>query len=944
MTKSPISESHPPYPRSLWLPILLCAIGVGLRLLRLEWQPLWWDEGYSVYFATEPLAEMVRLTALDIHPPLYYALLHLWLIGFGSASPLILRGFSVLVGVLALPAFWWLVRLVYPSRPRVALWGLLLLALNPMHIFYSQEVRMYGLEMLLGIVSTGYFWQLTKGERQPGKTRAWVGYVAATAALLYTEYYAVLLPLGHGLWSLWYFRRQLRRLLPLVVAWLAAALAFLPWLLYAVPALVPYVSQKIVEDADRPLGLFAYGLRHLVAFTSGHIRPVLWLAPVAALLLLVVLIWLFRARQEMSPSLWKESQSPTPFFLTLLLLPFAAGFVLNLRLPFFPEGGERVLLFVLPYFLLLLAAGLEDVAALRARWGRPAAAFLLLSLLVGTAWGGWNFYTVPRYLADDYRPLIQQTEQQGSDTDTVLAVFPWQVGYWRAYAPVWGRGELHGPWPLLTPSPAWGADVQQAIDDALGRGKLWFPAHLSLGGVLEGGIEDYLRGRVSSPAGQVIVNFENRWYSPTTRLSGWAEAADPVLTSGGGDFAVVRLERAGVGAKTVASANAVVALTLDWSRLRAEELQVTLRLVDGAKRVWAQRDYAPLGSWTPAGPGPADWDRVGLLVPAGLPPGEYWLGVGVGPVEEEWLYRPVGLEGGTELVGIGSLQVRRPSPLPSLRLPIQNRLPVPVDRDGIDFLGSSGFNPAVATLAGAQINLSLFVAGQSDRTMPWEVYASVLDKDGNGVAGWEGWPLSNYPSHSWQAGTQLRLPLSFYLPATLSPGSYRLVAGLSDPASGQKSIPVDLGQLPIVRRAASFAAPQPQHPLELPALFGSHASLLGYDIASGTGVTSTLTLYWRVEQTLLPSHNVFVHLRDDTGTLLSQDDGVPGRRQTAAPSNTWIPGEIVSDPHTLTIPAEGLPGVTVQVGLYEPSSGVRLPVSVNGQVVGDSYSIHLDIP
>lgn len=37
--------------------------------LRLGWQPLWWDEGYSLYFATEPLGRMAALTAHDIHPP-----------------------------------------------------------------------------------------------------------------------------------------------------------------------------------------------------------------------------------------------------------------------------------------------------------------------------------------------------------------------------------------------------------------------------------------------------------------------------------------------------------------------------------------------------------------------------------------------------------------------------------------------------------------------------------------------------------------------------------------------------------------------------------------------------------------------------------------------------------------------------------------------------------
>ena len=75
-------------------------LALALRLLRLGFQPLWWDEGWSVYFAKTTLGSMARLTAVDIHPPLYYALLHFWIALFG-ASPLALRLLSVLAGTAA---------------------------------------------------------------------------------------------------------------------------------------------------------------------------------------------------------------------------------------------------------------------------------------------------------------------------------------------------------------------------------------------------------------------------------------------------------------------------------------------------------------------------------------------------------------------------------------------------------------------------------------------------------------------------------------------------------------------------------------------------------------------------------------------------------------------------------------------------------------------------
>ena len=55
----------------------------------------------------------------------------------------------------------------------------------------------------------------------------------------------------------------------------AVALLYLPWLLYATPRLIPYVSQKVVADADRPLGPLVYAGRHLSAFLAGHLDGLL---------------------------------------------------------------------------------------------------------------------------------------------------------------------------------------------------------------------------------------------------------------------------------------------------------------------------------------------------------------------------------------------------------------------------------------------------------------------------------------------------------------------------------------------------------------------------------------------------------------------------------------------------------------------------------------------
>src|SRR5512134_494727 len=140
--------------RAAWIVLAVVAAGVLLRSLRLSWQPIWWDEGYSVYFATESLSRLLWLTARDIHPPLYYALLHLWLGMSGGPSPENGRILSILFGGLALPLQYWLARAMFPARQLIAWIALLLLTFSPIHLYYSQEIRMYGLALTLGLAAS----------------------------------------------------------------------------------------------------------------------------------------------------------------------------------------------------------------------------------------------------------------------------------------------------------------------------------------------------------------------------------------------------------------------------------------------------------------------------------------------------------------------------------------------------------------------------------------------------------------------------------------------------------------------------------------------------------------------------------------------------------------------------------------------------------------------
>ncbi len=116
------------------------------------------------------------------------------------------------------------------------------------------------------------------------------------------------------------------------------------------------------------------------------------------------------------------------------------------------------------------------------------------------------------------------------------------------------------------------------------------------------------------------------------------------------------------------------------------------------------------------------------------------------------------------------------------------------------------------------------------------------------------------------------------------------------------------------------------HPLNVE--LGEHIVLLGYTLEPAQiapGATLHLTLYWQAKKQMPQAYTVFTHLLDPSGKLAAQQDKMP--QQGRAPTTCWIPGEIIADDYTLTVPTELIPGIyTLTTGLYLLETGERLPV------------------
>src|SRR5476651_2680920 len=80
--------------------ILILLLAFSLRIGGLKDHDIWWDEGASAYLARLPIAQMVDWTAHDVHPPLYFLILHEWWLVVGDGT-FLLRFPSALMGVAA---------------------------------------------------------------------------------------------------------------------------------------------------------------------------------------------------------------------------------------------------------------------------------------------------------------------------------------------------------------------------------------------------------------------------------------------------------------------------------------------------------------------------------------------------------------------------------------------------------------------------------------------------------------------------------------------------------------------------------------------------------------------------------------------------------------------------------------------------------------------------
>jgi mannosyltransferase len=412
--------------------IAIVLLAFALRGFRLDGQSLWSDESISLQRSSLPLLQMLATMPVE-HAPGYFVLLNLWLRVAGT-SDFALRFPSLLFGVLAVPLVASLGTTAF--RRSVGVVAALVLAVNPLHVWYGQDARMYTMVVAF---ATGALWALLVALRT-NRARAWSAYVALSALALYTHYYGAIIMLVSAACAIGILVARSRqgrsrvaalcpalddrsspagdrllRPVPLRRLWrsfafseVAVAVLFLPWLPRALGVLA-FPGWRPPPDVG---ALPALLLTRYFLGTSVPPDLAKWVVIGDSLLLALggaVLVRDWRRRRFLA-GVWLIASGIAVWLSVIALIVWWKA-----------DTHERYFLAVTPLLYLAVARGIDWLhrPSTRSAW-----LIALVFVLSTSAWSLHNHYTDTAYAKADYREYTRHIISAGTPGDALVLFGP----------------------------------------------------------------------------------------------------------------------------------------------------------------------------------------------------------------------------------------------------------------------------------------------------------------------------------------------------------------------------------------------------------------------------------------------------------------------------------------------------------------------------------------
>ncbi len=384
-------------------PIL--TISLLLRLVNLN-QSLWLDEAIQAWAASSFSLQqlLTQFMPTDVHPPLSYLVSFFTgkLVGFSEIS---LRLPSVFFGILTIYIVYQLARLIKLKHPALPT---LLLATSGLHIYYSQEARMYSLTTLLVSLSIYYLVKSLKNSKD------FIYYTLFTLLSIYSHYYAWFMLPTH---LFIVFSTHPKKLKKLILSQLAVIIGFLPLL----PTLTHQLKAGLKAAASSPSWANTVGALNLktlslipVKFLIGRIsfENKLIYALAASIPLLISTFLLYLLVKNLKKT--KTSTISATITISWLLIPLILATLLSLKIPVL---GFHRFLFILPALYLGLSQGLSYLS-------KPLFIIATSILLLVNITTSSIYLFNPHHHREDWKNLASELSSRNLDQNPVAILAP----------------------------------------------------------------------------------------------------------------------------------------------------------------------------------------------------------------------------------------------------------------------------------------------------------------------------------------------------------------------------------------------------------------------------------------------------------------------------------------------------------------------------------------
>ena len=327
--------------------LVITIIGAYLRIHNLGVESLWLDEASSYHYIQDTMIGSWTRTVISTVAPLHTVILHF--MTFFSSSEFSLRLPSAIFGTLTIPVIYAMGTRLFGKEEGIL--SAFLLSISMMHLWYSQEARMYAQTVLFSLLSLYFFYCATKANSK----KIWAYFVVFSSLAFYSHYYTIFVIIPEAVYYVLtkIVTPSIKHRNIFAEDWQNVrmfCISIVAFFITILPLFIPFVQQAISRTST---GAPTWGIGQSLSFIPTMLIQFSTQEPKSSnIFLLVFIIGLIAS------ALRQKDQFV--FMGIFLVIPFIASYILAAKLPFSP----RYLLFLLPVYLILVSRGITAVVNL----------------------------------------------------------------------------------------------------------------------------------------------------------------------------------------------------------------------------------------------------------------------------------------------------------------------------------------------------------------------------------------------------------------------------------------------------------------------------------------------------------------------------------------------------------------------------------------------------